>query len=426
MSSYLVNGLGTTDALAAVFSDTSILRSLLQVETALATTQAALGIIPASAAADISTAADPEQFDAASLVQEARKSGTVVIPLVAALRARVSAISNDSERYVHWGATSQDVSDTGLVLLLKQARPLIEDAQSRLEMSLRKRSDDHAHTLMVGRTLLQTATPITFGLKVAGWFAGIHRSGRRLASAFDEALIVQFAGAAGTLASLGEKGPAVRRGLARELGLKDAGGPWHTQRDRLAALACGCGVLTGAYGKTARDISLLMQDEIREASEPGGGSSAMPHKRNPAGCAVVLAAATRTPGLVAGFLSAMVQEHERSVGGWHAELPMLAELVQATGAAGSALAAVAEGLSVDPARMREHVAEAGRSLFSEQFMMLMTPQLGRRGAQELWSQLRDDAELADALPPGQVDQFGKPENYLGAAEELRQELLRTS
>jgi 3-carboxy-cis,cis-muconate cycloisomerase len=361
MSSHLVDGLGTTDALAAVFSDESVLQVMLDVETALANAQAGLGLIPRTAAAAIAAAARADQFDAATLAREGRASATPVVPLVAALRARVASADAGSAPHVHWGVTSQDISDTALAILLTRAAPIIGGTQARLERALRATSDEHAGTVMAGRTLLQPAAPITFGLKVAAWYAGIRRSWRRLQEAIDAAAVVQCAGPAGTLAGLGEKGLAVRRALADALQLRD-GPPWHTDRVRLAAVACGCGILTGALGKMARDVSLLMQVEVGEASEPGGGSSSMPHKRNPAGCARALAAAVRTPGFVAAYLNGMSQEHERAVGGWQAEWPTLSALVQATGAASDAMADVAEGLTVDRERMQRNMNAVGEPM----------------------------------------------------------------
>ena len=272
-------------------------------------------------------------------------------------------MDSGSASFVHWGVTSQDISDTALVMLLKRTVPLIGGTQTRLAHALRAMSDEHAGTVMAGRTLLQPAAPITFGLKAATWYAGIHRSWRQLQDAIEAAAVVQCGGPAGTLAGLGDKGVAVRRALADALALHD-GPPWHTERGRLAGVACGCGILTGALGKMARDVSLLMQYEVGEASEPGGGSSSMPHKRNPAGCARSLAAAARTPGLVAAYLTGMVQEHERAVGGWQAEWPTLAALMQATGAASEAMADVAEGLTVDRERMRRNMEAVGEPMFT--------------------------------------------------------------
>ena len=221
--------------------------------------------------------------------------------------------------FVHWGTTSQDLSDTALVLCLAAAARILEADHARLARALRRLSETHKATVMLARTLLQPAPPITFGLKAAGWLAAASRGQARLKAAFREACVVQFGGASGTLAALGAAGPDVAKALAAELELPLPDAPWHAHRDRLAHLVGACGVYAGTLGKIARDISLLMQHEVGEASEPGGGSSSMPHKRNPAGCAIVLAAANRLPGLVSAFLSGMVQEHERGLGGWHAE-----------------------------------------------------------------------------------------------------------
>ena len=245
-----------------------------------------------------------------------------------------------SARFVHFGATSQDVADSAMVLTLRRARAILAADHARLERTLRQLSDRHARTVMLGRTLLQPAPPITFGLKVAGWVAALARGWRRVERRVDEAAVLQFGGASGTLAALGDRGLAVSRALAGELGLARPEAPVaHAPRSPGRARRRRCGIYTATLGKIARDISLLMQDEVGEVAEPGGGSSTMPHKRNPAACAVVLAAATRLPGLVAAFLTGMVQEHERAVGGWHAEWPTIAAAVQTTG---SALAAMAD------------------------------------------------------------------------------------
>ncbi len=214
-------------------------------------------------------------------------------------------------------------------LLLKRAEPILIGDLPRLEKALADLSERHKDSVMLGRTLLQPAPPVTFGLKAAGWLASVRRGRRRLQKAFRAAAVLQFGGASGTLASLGDRAIPVAKALSAELGFGDSpAAPWHTQRDQLATLICACGVLTGSLGKMARDISLLMQNEVGEAAEPGGegrgGSSTMPNKRNPTACALALAAAHRVPGLVASFLSAMVQEHERGVGGWQAEWPIIA------------------------------------------------------------------------------------------------------
>jgi len=311
-----------------------------------------------------------------------------------------------------------------------------------LESALRRLSETHANTVMLGRTLLQAAPPITFGLKAAGWLGSVRRSRVRLSSAFGEALMVQFGGATGTLASLGQHGVAVARELAKELELGFPDAPWHSHRDRLATLVCACGVLTGALGKMARDISLLMQSEVGEASEPSGpgrgGSSTMPHKRNPSGCLVTLAASNRVPGLVATFLSAMVQEHERAAGSWQAEWPTVAALMQATGVAAASMAEVAEGLSVDRARMRANLDATRAVIFAERAMMLLGEKLGRDVAFKLLDQatrqsviqgrrlheaLAEIPEVSRHLDRETLKKIETPEEYLGSSEVFRKRLL---
>ena len=438
MTTHLINALATTDALAAVFGDAALLQAMLDVEAALARVQARLGVIPARASDAIGAAARADGFDAAALAREARASGTVIIPLVNALTARVRAADEDSARFVHWGATSQDISDTALVLTLTRARPLLEADQQRLSRALHALSATHAQTVMLARTLLQPASPTTFGLKVAGWHAATERSWRRLSTAFDEAAVIQCGGAAGTLAALGSTGGATCRDLAIDLGLAEPDAPWHTHRDRLAAVVTNCGILVAALGKIARDVSLLMQHEVGEVSEPGGSSSTMPQKCNPAGCAIALAASTRAPGLVASFLAGMVQEHERSLGGWHAEWPTISALVQATGAALSAMAGVAEGLTVDPQRMRANLDSTNGAVFAERVMMLLAPTLGRDRVHRLVIDALEDSrrtgrsftaalatlpEAKGVLTAAQLDSLGRPEDYLGSAEVFRRRLL---
>jgi 3-carboxy-cis,cis-muconate cycloisomerase len=290
---------------------------------------------------------------------------------------------------------------------------------------------------MLGRTLLQPAVPITFGLKVAGWFAAIERSWARLDQSWSDALVVQYGGAAGTRAAAAPHGSAIAAGLAARLGLAPAG-PWHSDRDRLGALITSLGLHAAALGKAARDIVLLMQAEVGEVAEPGGGSSTMPHKRNPSGCAVVLAAAARLPGLVSAFLSGAVQEHERAVGGVQAEWPTVAAAVQAVGAAVDALAAVIDGLTVHPERMRENIVATRGAVFAEAAVLQLAPALGRERARELVEaalrRCRDEdrslAELLqslpdviEAMPAHALADLERPERYLGDAEALRRALL---
>lgn len=438
MTVRLLESLVTTEPLAEIFSDSAVLDAMLQFEVALARAESRLGVIPASAADAIAGAAVPEAFDAAAIAREARATGTPVIPLVDALTARVRAGDPAAATFVHWGATSQDVSDTALVLCLGRARPVLMRDHERLTAALRRLSDQHAGTVMLGRTLLQPAPPITFGLKTAGWFAASSRAGGRLMSAFDEACVLQFGGASGTLAALGTHGLAVAAELARELRLPDPGASWHAHRDRLGSLVAACGIYTGTLAKIARDVALLMQDEVGEAAEPGGGSSTMPHKRNPAGCASALAAASRVPPLVAAFLAGMPQEHERGVGGWQAEAATVSAAAQATGAALASLATVIGALSVDPERMRANIAATRGLVFAERAMMLLAPRLGRESAQRIIAAavaaarrgerafdeaLGAEADATAALEPADLSSLASPEAYLGVAEQLRRRLL---
>jgi 3-carboxy-cis,cis-muconate cycloisomerase len=438
MSSRLLASLGTTEEFADLFSDSSVLAALLAFEAALARAQACLGLIPQSAAAAISRAAVTDGFDAAAIAREARQSATLAIPLVNALAARVREIDAPSSRFVHWGATSQDTIDTAMVLLLGRAQGILAGDHARLEQSLRALSERHAGTIMLARTVLQPAPPITFGLKVAGWYGAVHRSWTRLRGSFGEALRPQFGGASGTLASYGSHGPALASQLAKELHLPVSGAPWHAHRDCLAALAADCGIYTGALGKIARDIALLMQHEVAEAAEAGGTSSAMPHKRNPSGCVVALAAANRTPGLVAAFLAGLVQEHERAAGAWQAEWQTLAGLIEATGSALAAVAGVMGGLTVYPDRMLANLAETQGVIFAEKVSMLVCARIGRDAARTLLADatreatqsarplreiLQRNSEIGSLLTAEQIEAIDRPEDYLGAAEQFRKQLL---
>jgi len=402
---------------------------MLAFEGALARAQARLGIIPHAAPDAIARASGVEGFDAVSIARAARRSASIAIPLVSALIARVREIDEASARFVHWGATSQDVIDTAMVLLIGRAKAILARDHARLTESLRALSERHKDTVMLARTLLQPAPPITFGYKVAGWYSAIHRSWP-----LDDALPLQFGGASGTLASYGGDGPALARELATELGLTLPAAPWHAHRDRMAAVVARCGIYTGALGKMARDISLLMQREVGEVAEAGGGSSAMPNKQNPSGCAIALAAANRTPGLVASFLSGMIQEHERSLGGWQAEWPAVSVTIEATGSALAAMVDTIERLTVCPERMRANLAATHGTIYAEKAGMLLAAKLGREAAHALLGDAAREA-IETARPMGEVlaragvltaeqlAHLDRPEDYLGAAEEFRRRLL---
>jgi 3-carboxy-cis,cis-muconate cycloisomerase len=446
MSGRLIESLATTPALAAVFSDESFLQAMLEFETALARAEARHGLIPMEAADAIAAAAKPDKFDISALAESAFRAGTPAIPLVKMLTEQIRKADPEAARFVHWGATSQDVADTAMSLLLKHAEPILIADLLRLEKALADLSERHKQSVMLGRALLQPAPPVTFGLKAAGWLAPVCRGRQRLQKAFRVAAVLQFGGASGTLASLGDRGISVAKALSAELGFGDSPStPWQTQRDQLATLVCACGVLTGSLGKMARDISLLMQNEVGEAFEPGGegrgGSSTMPNKHNPTACSLTLAAAHRVPGLVASFLSAMLQEHERGVGGWQAEWPVVAAVIQSTGVAIASMAEVAEGLSVDAQKMRLNIENTNGAIFAERAMMLLGAKLGRdvahkvlevavrksvKEGKHLAAVLAETAEVTTHLSRAELKELETPEQYLGSAEAFRKALISES
>src|SRR5690349_6566118 len=313
-----------------VFSDRHGLQRMLDFEAALARALAEAGIAPRETSAAIESKCRVELFDVQSLARATALSGNVAIPMVKALTDLVAKSDAQAAAFVHWGATSQDAIDTGLVLQLREALDLISADLAHLLASLARLAAAHKSTLVAGRTWLQQGPPVTFGLKVAGWFAAMERHRERLGQARNQASVLQFGGAVGTLAARGDRGPRIAAALARDLKLDLPELSWHAHRDRLAEIAATLGLLVGSLGKLARDIPLMSQTEIDEVVEPAspgrGGSSTMPHKRNPVGSAVILAAALRVPALVSIVLTAMVQEHERGLGGWHAEWETLPEI----------------------------------------------------------------------------------------------------
>jgi 3-carboxy-cis,cis-muconate cycloisomerase len=441
----LIDSLATTAPLADVFSDDSVLRAMLDFEAALARVEGKLGIIPRAAASTISAVAGTARLDASAIASEALQSGTPAIPFIRAFTESVRTKNPTAAGFVHWGATSQDVCDTAMVLLLQQAQKIFEADLLRLGKALELLSQKHRDTVMLGRTWLQAAPPVTFGLKAAGWFGAVDRGHQCINAAFEDCLLLQFGGASGTLAALGKDGQRLARALAAELKITCPEAPWHTQRDRLASLICACGTLTGSLGKMARDILLLSQNEIAEVAEPGGsergGSSTMPHKHNPVGSALALAAAHRVPGLVSSFLTAMVQEHERAAGGWQAEWSIVSSVVQSTGLAIASMAHVAEGLTVDAERMRANIEVTNGIVFAERASMLLGKKLGRDKAHKLLEQashkstatkrrlsqvLAEMPEITQHLTTAELRDLENPEHYLGVAEDFRRALLSSS
>ncbi|MGP0058007.1 MAG: 3-carboxy-cis,cis-muconate cycloisomerase [Beijerinckiaceae bacterium] len=430
-----------TPAAAAIFSDESTLRQMCRFEIALAMAEGEAGAIPAGAAAKIAATLEtyelPHGEAREKLFADAAKAGTLAIPFIKFLTAAVGARDLEAASFVHFGATSQDVIDTALMLQLAEAITLLEADLDRLCEAAAKLARTHRDTLMLGRTLLQPAIPITFGLKAAQWLAAGFECRTRLARIKPEALVPQFGGAAGTLGSLGGKGIDVAKHLVAHLPGLHAGHlflPWHTRRGNLVALAAEIGILTGLCGKIARDISLMMQLEVAEAFEPAeagrGGSSALPHKRNPVRSMQALAAAERVPMLVGQLMADMVQEHERALGAWQAEWSAIPELFKLAAGALANMAATLEGLYVVPERMRQNLDALQGLPAAEAFAIALAPKLGRSEAHELVEAatkavaagqgslaevLGKDARVTQHLDRDAIARLADPRNGLGSA-----------
>jgi 3-carboxy-cis,cis-muconate cycloisomerase len=430
------------DAVGRLFKDQARIQGMLDFEAALARAQAREGIVPAEAASAITAKCRAELFDFQELARRAAQAGNLAIPLVKRLTQLVNEEAPDAARFVHWGATSQDAIDTGFVLQLRSALDLIEGELKVFSDSLALLVRRHRATVSVGRTWLQHALPVTLGLKMAGWLDAVDRHRQRLSEARSRVLVLQFGGAVGTLAALGGQGIQVARALGEELGLAVPSMPWHSHRDRVAEIATALGLCTGTLGKIARDISLQMQTEVAEVFEPAakgrGGSSTMPHKRNPVTSAIVLAAAMRLPGLVSTMLSALVQEEERGLGGWHAEWEVMPEIIELTAGALRQLREAVEGLEIDAARMRQNIDQTNGLIFSEAVQMAVAPRLGRQDAHDRVAQacekakaqgrhlrelIAEDARMASLLTPSDIDRLFDPSQYLGATEALIDRVL---
>jgi 3-carboxy-cis,cis-muconate cycloisomerase len=429
----LLSGMFSRGPVAAEVGDRAVLQAMLDVEAALARALAGAGLASDRAAAEIAQAADASAFDLGAIGASAGDTGTPVVGMLNQLRER---LGSEGSAHLHRGATSQDVVDTALMLVAKRAlAPLLVEL-ARAADACADLAERHHSTLAPGRTLLQQALPVTFGLKAAGWLTGLDGARRELADVRRDALAVQFGGAVGTLAALGDRGLEVGAGVAAELGLADPLLPWHTQRLRPAHLACALGATLGVIGKIARDVILLAQTEVAEASEGDearGASSAMPHKRNPVAAIAIEACAQRAPGLVATILRAMVQEHERAAGAWQSEWEPLLELLRLGGSAAATLAELLAGLRVDPERMRSNLDATGELLMSESVATALTGSLGRVEAQRLVTEatrataagevtfreaLLALPEVRERLGASGVEWALDPSRYLGVCEEL--------
>ena len=391
MSAALFDRFLSTPAMVDVFGEVAIVQGMLDFEAALARAQAAEGVIPGAAAAPITAACRVERFDLDAIVAAGSIAGTLAIPLVKQLTALVAADDAQAAGYVHWGSTSQDVIDTAMVLATRRAIALIDTRLGDLTNALLALVDEHGDAPMLGRTLMQPALVISFGFKLVAWVAPLVRARQRLRDSARAALKLQLGGAVGTLSVMGERGAKVAQRMADDLQLEHSPGAWQTQRDEWVALGCEVGVLCGSLGKIAKDIALMAQGEIAEVAEPSGGgrggSSAMPHKRNPVASMIALAASLRAPHRVAALLATMPQEHERGLGNWQAELAEWPGLFMSAHGAVNALADAAAGLAVDTARMRRNIDALNGLVFAEAAAMLLARHLGKARAQALLESL---------------------------------------
>ncbi|QCI66703.1 3-carboxy-cis,cis-muconate cycloisomerase [Phreatobacter stygius] len=442
MPSPLLAPLFGSTAMEAVFSDRETIAAMLRFEAALAAVEAEAGVIPKAAVTSIAKACAGGPIDPAALAAAAGVAGNTAIPLVKMLTAKVAAADAEAAKWVHYGATSQDVMDSGLVLQLKAAFDVLDADLARAAKAAARLARIYRDTPMAGRTWLQQALPITFGLKMAGVLDALMRHRERLGEARPRVLVLQLGGAAGTLASLGDKGPEVADRLATALGLAFADTPWHGHRDRIleaAALFAGIAV---TCGKLARDVALLMQTEVGEVMEPAapgrGGSSTMPHKRNPMLSATILGAANLAPQLLAAVAAGGAGEHERFTGGWQAEWLALPELARLAGGALHRAAELLEGLEVRPERMRANLGLTDGLLMAEAVQMALAPALGRLAAHDLIEAacrkavaegrglldvLAEDSVIAGAASRDELAGLLDPARYLGAAGEFVDRVL---
>lgn len=349
----------STSETSTAFGDHNFVDAMLQFEAALARAQAELGLIPESAAQSIVGSCQVELFDVAKIVRESGRAGSVASPLVKSLKEAVGVFNPDAVPFVHFGSSGQDVIDTAMALVTREALVSIDADLVKVAQALLAHARAHARVPVLARTLMQPASVTSFGLKCVAWAAPLVRSRARLAGAARRALQVQLGGEVGTLSEMKGQGAAVRQRVAELLALGDPGASWHTQRDEWIALGCELGLMAGSLGKVAKDISLMGQHEVGEVAEPSepgrGGSSDMRRKRDPIASMVALAAAQRVPQRIAALLAAMPQEHERALGAWQAELAEWPQLLMSAHGSVRALAGALPGLQVDAERMRFNI-----------------------------------------------------------------------
>ena len=436
----------TDSEIEALLTDEAIIRAMLRFEAALAQAQADVRLIPAEQASLITRVCDEARIDQQKIIAAAKNAGNPAIPLVKELTALVRETGETggaAAHHVHAGATSQDVIDSAEMLQLKAALFVLDNGLGRLQDRLAGLAGEHRGTVMIGRTLLQQARPISFGFKLAGWLDQLIRCRQHLRRARTSATVLQFGGAVGTLAASGNRGLAVLTRLAERLELAEPVITWHTARDRLLEIAASLAMLAGCLNKIAMDAALLMQTEVGELVEEGGegkgGSSAMPHKRNPIAPTMIIAACTRIPGLLATMAASMVQEHERAVGHWHSEWGPLTEMLRLTGGAVQHANALFSGLKIDAARMRENIDATHGLVYAEDVSVRLAQYVGKPEADRviklacqrakqkelhLHEVLVQDPSITKWLDQNSLDRIFLPENALGAADEFINRVLR--
>jgi 3-carboxy-cis,cis-muconate cycloisomerase len=429
----------STEAMRRIFSDESRVQYYLDVEAALARVQGRLGVIPAEAAQEICRHCDVAAYDMALLKKQTERIGYPVLPVVQQL---VGLCGNGLGEWCHWGATTQDITDTATILQIRDALLLVEQDLRAIAASLARLAAKYRDTPMAGRSNLQQATPITFGYKCAVLLAGVQRHLQRLAELRPRVLVGEFSGATGTLASLGSEGLKVQEELMRELGLGQPEIAWHTMRDRIAEVGCFLGLVTGTLGKISMDVKLMMQTEVEEVYEPfaqgRGSSSTMPQKRNPISCTYIHACVAMVRQNVAALLDAMVEDHERSTGPWEIEWIALPEIFCLSAGALAQARFLVGGLQVDPARMRANLDLTKGLVVSEAVMMGLGPALGRQRAHDLVYDICREViagkgtflDLLAAVPEitahmdrTQLAALLDPANYCGLAGEMVDRVL---
>jgi len=423
-----------SDEVSELLSDTQSIAQMLRVEGVLAMAQAEHGIIPTDLSETIVSCCRTDFIDIDKLKTDLITGGNAAIPLVKQLTPIVKNTNAEASKYVHLGATSQDIVDTATVLQIQEFIIWLDEKLDILSQLLINLTKKHRQTLMVGRTLLQQARPITFGLKTANWLQSIERTKARVKNVEERVLVIQLNGAVGSGNAYLSK--EVQQSVAEMLEL-NAGFSWQSTRDNMAEWASILGILAGSLGKIARDISLLMQTEIAEvlegAGEGKGGSSTMPHKRNPVLCAAIIANANRLPHLVASILSAMPQEHERSAGLWHSEWEVLTEIMMLTGGTVERAIELIEGLEVNDKRMLANLELTKGLIYAENVSLALAPKMGKTQAHELIEKACRQAiaqqkhlkeilsEMSLDLP--NLDELFMPANSIGNSLDIIDEIL---